>query len=127
MNKVILVGNLTREPDLAETSNGHKVCRFTIAVNRNYNDSQGNKITDFVPCVAWNVLATNIGTYLTKGQKVAIAGSLETREYTTKEGEKRRITEIRVDEAEFLNSKQNNENTANKPHLTPVLDEDLPF
>lgn len=84
MNKVYLIGNLTRDPELAETSSGIKVCRFAIAVNRTYAGSDGNRETDFFNITVWRTQAENCGRYLKKGSKVAIVGSLQNRSTRTK-------------------------------------------
>ena len=83
MNKVILVGNLTRDPELSETPNGVAVCRFSIAVSRDYASSDGTRETDFFNITVWRGRAENCGKYLKKGNKVAIVGSLQTRSYET--------------------------------------------
>ena len=81
MNKVFLIGNLTRDPELTETSGGIKICRFSIAVNRNYSGSDGERKTDFFNCVAWRNLAETVARYTKKGIKVAVSGSIELRNY----------------------------------------------
>lgn len=126
MNKVVLIGNLTRDPEMAETSNGVKVCRFSIAVNRDYSNSGGTKATDFFNITAWRGLADNCGKYLKKGRKVAIVGSLQNRTYEDKDGNKRAVMDIMASDVEFLTPAEKAEP---KPAytLTPVDDEDLPF
>lgn len=104
MNKVFQIGNLTRDPELTETSNGVSVCRFSIAVNRNYADSSGERKTDFFQVVAWRGLAETCGRYLKKGKKVAVSGSLQNRDYEDREGIKRTVTEIIAQDVEFLSS-----------------------
>lgn len=86
MNKVFLIGNLTRDPELTETSAGMQVCRFTIAVNRNYTQG-GERQTDFFNVTAWRGTAENVARYCQKGSKVAVSGSVELRSY---ENSKRR-------------------------------------
>lgn len=105
MNKVFLIGNLTRDPELTETSSGISVCRFTLAVKRNYQNADGEYETDFFNCQAWRGLAETIARYIHKGNKVAVTGSLQNRSYE-KDGEKRTVTEIQVQDVEFLTPKQ---------------------
>ena len=106
MNKVFLIGNLTRDPELTETSSGVSVCRFSIAVRRDYKNADGEYGTDFFNCQAWRNLAENVARYAHKGNKVAVSGSVEIRNYENNDGEKRTATEIQVREVEFLTPKQ---------------------
>ena len=104
MNKIYLIGNLTRDPEVSETSNGTALCRFSIAVNRNYTDEDGEKIADYFNITTWRGQAETCGKYLKKGSKVAIIGSLQNRSYEDKEGVKRIVTDIVASEVEFLSS-----------------------
>lgn len=81
MNKIFLIGNLTRDPEITETQSGVKVCRFSIAVNRNYASNDGERKTDFFNCVAWRGLGENVAKYVKKGDKVAVSGSVELKNY----------------------------------------------
>ena len=138
MNKVYLIGNLTRDPELSETPNGISLCRFAIAVNRNYS-SDGERQTDFFNITVWRTQAENCGRYLRKGSKVAIVGSLQNRAYEDKDGNKRTVTDIVASEVEFLSSKNSQDNqdddfsrpaprTGKKPELEVMADDDtLPF
>ena len=94
MNKVILVGNLTRDPELSETPSGVAVCRFAIAVSRDYANADGTREADFFNITVWRSRAENCGKYLKKGSKVAVVGSLQTRSYEDKDGIKRNVTDI---------------------------------
>ncbi len=129
MNKVFLIGNLTRDPELNVVSTGVSVCRFTIAVSRRFAGSDGNRETDFINIVTWRGLADNCGKYLKKGNKVAVIGSLQTRSYENKEGVKVNVFEIVADEVEFLTNKGQVENEKDDQvaELQPVEDDDLPF
>ena len=135
MNKVYLIGNLTRDPELAETNNGIKVCRFAIAVNRNYSSNDGERQTDFFNITVWRTQAENCGRYLKKGSKVAVVGSLQNRSYEDKDGIKRNVTDIVANEVEFLSTKNNGEEgdvvepRRERPRLEPASDDDdgLPF
>ncbi len=102
MNKVFLIGNLTRDPELSETPNGIAVCRFSIAVSRAYANSEGTRETDFFNITVWRGRAENCGRYLKKGNKVAVMGSLQTRSYEDKDGIKRNVTDIVAEDVEFL-------------------------
>ena len=126
MNKVILIGNLTKDPELRTTGSGTVVATFDIAVSRARKDASGNKVTDFFPIVVWRQLAELCGKYLAKGKKVAVTGELQTRSYETKDGAKRYVTEIVADHIEFLTPKD----FANEPAengFTEINDSDLPF
>ena len=105
MNKVILVGNLTRDPELSETPSGIAVCRFSIAVSRDYANSDGSRDTDFFNVTVWRGRAENCGKYLKKGNKVAVIGSLQNRSYEDKDGIKRNVTDVVANEVEFLTPK----------------------
>ena len=136
MNKVILVGNLTRDPELTETPNGIAVCRFAIAVSRDYANSEGPRETDFFNITVWRGRAENCGKYLKKGNKVAVVGSLQNRSYEDKDGIKRTVTDVVASEVEFLtpkNSQNDNDDTVSapvkreKPTLEVIDDNQLPF
>ena len=133
MNKVLMVGNLTRDPELSETPSGVAVCKFAIAVSRDYANADGTKETDFFNIVAWRGKAEICGKYLKKGNKVAIVGSLQNRSYEDKDGVKRSVTEIIASEVEFLTPKQQEEKetvvsvTRSRPQLEPIDDNQLPF
>ncbi len=105
MNKVQLIGNLTRDPETKTTPGGVSVCRFSIAVNRRHKNAQGVQETDFFNIVAWSKLAELCGTYLGKGRKAGISGSLQTRSYVSRDGVKRFVTEIVAEEVEFLTTR----------------------
>lgn len=138
MNKVILIGNLTRDPELSETGTGVAVCRFSIAVSRDYANSDGTRETDFFNITVWRGRAENCGKYLKKGNKVAVFGSLQNRSYEDKDGIKRNVTDIVANEVEFLTPKNAqgddgfgdaNVSSAKKerPSLEAIDDNQLPF
>lgn len=106
MNKVFLIGNLTRDPELTETSGGVKICRFLIGVSRNYTGADGERQTDFFNCVAWRGLAETVARYTHKGDKVAVSGSIELKNYEDSKGVKRTAVDINVGDIEFLGQKQ---------------------
>ena len=121
MNKVYLIGNLTRDPEVSETSSGVPFCRFSVAVNRNFANSEGNREVDFFNITVWRGLAENCGRFLKKGSKVAIVGSLQNRTYEDKEGVKRTVTDIVASEVEFLSSG----NRGESGEMAPVKKEQL--
>ena len=130
MNKVILVGNLTKDPELITTSNGVDVSRFTIAVQRKYKNANEEYESDFISCVAWRSSAEFIHKYFKKGNKIGIVGNIQTRSYDAEDGTKRYVTEVVVEECEFVQSKKsdsNNQAEDTKPELEPIDDDGLPF
>lgn len=106
MNKVFLIGNLTRDPEMRSTQSGVAVCNFSIAVNRRFKNANGEQETDFLNVIAWRQLAELCGKYLAKGRKVAVTGSIQTRTYEAKDGSKRTAWDIVADEVEFLSQNQ---------------------
>ncbi|MBP2642373.1 MAG: ssbA [Firmicutes bacterium] len=128
MNKVILVGRLTQDPEVRYTQSGKAVASFTIAVNR--FSGQGQKEADFIPIVAWEKLAEICGNNLTKGQRVLIEGRLQIRSYEGNDGQKRRVAEIIAQNMEFLERKSSPEDKA--ADATPFggqvfPEEEIPF
>ncbi len=111
MNKVCLIGRLTKDPELRYTTNGTAIANFTLAVNRPFTNQKGNKEADFIPIVVWNKAAENCAQYLAKGQQAAIEGRLQIRAYEDNSGQKRWITEVIAERVEFLGSKSNSNNT----------------
>ena len=105
MNKAILVGRLTADPELGATANGVSVCSFTVAVNRKFSDKNGNRQTDFIGCVAWRQTAEFICNYFAKGRMIGLVGAIQTRDWTDADGRKRYPTEVIADEAYFTESK----------------------
>ena len=105
MNKVILIGRLTRDPELRTISTGNATTSFTIAVNRNFTNQNGEREADFINCVAWRKQAENIAKYCTKGSQVAVEGRIQTRNYDAQDGTKRYVTEVIADNVTFLSSR----------------------
>lgn len=122
MNKIFLIGRLTKEPDTRSTTNGVAVCTFTLAVDRKFKDANGNKEADFLSIVTWRKTAELCTQYLRKGSQVAVIGSLQVRTYE-KDGQKRYITEIVADEVEFLSKATG----ANSETVGFTGDSDNPF
>ena len=137
MNKVILIGNLTRDPELSETPSGIAVCRFSIAVTRDYANQDGNRETDFFNVTVWRGRAENCGKDRKKGNEVAVVGSLQNRSYDDKDGVKRYVTDIVANEVEFLTPKNAQSDSADvedapvakreRPQLEAIDDNQLPF
>ena len=106
MNKIILIGNLTRDPELRSTATGVSVCSFDIAVNRRFASQGGERQTDFFRINAWRQLGETCSRYLSKGRKVAVIGELQARTYEGKDGATRMSLDVSADEVEFLSPKQ---------------------
>ncbi|MDR0849889.1 MAG: single-stranded DNA-binding protein [Christensenellaceae bacterium] len=138
MNKVILVGNLTKDPELSTTNSGINYCRFTVAVQRRFNNAQGEREADFIPIVVWRAQAENCHKYLKKGSKAGVVGTIQTRSYDAQDGSKRYVTEVLADEVEFLSSKgssggegysapKNTNSDNDVTDLQPIEDDTMPF
>ena len=134
MNKAILVGNLTREPEMRATPNGVSVTSFTVAVQRRYKSQDGTQQADFINCVAWRGTAEFIAKYFTKGSKIGIVGTIQTRTYDDQNGNKRYVTEVVVDDAEFVTSKAQNTGAKQQEaapdgleEYEPLDDSEIPF
>ena len=107
MNKVSLVGRVCKDPEIKMTTNQTPYCNFTIAVDRKFKDANGQRQADFISCVAWRQTASFIQKYFRKGSRIGICGSIQTRTYEDQNGQKRYITEVLVEEAEFVESTNN--------------------
>ena len=134
MNKVFLIGNITRDPELAETTSGVKVCRFSLAVNRNYSGPDGERKTDFFNVTAWRGLGENIARFVKKGNKLSVVGSVEIRNYEDSQGIKRTSVDVVAQDVEFLTAKLNSDNSQSESehhgveNLQPLdADSDIPF
>lgn len=113
LNKVILIGRLTKDPTEHNTQSGHKAVRFTLAVDRNGKDANGNKQADFISVVAWDKLADLISKYCKKGKEIAIVGRLQTGSYTGQDGQKRYTTDVVVEDMQLLSDPKNSSNSKN--------------
>ena len=139
LNKVILIGRLTRDPELSYTTSGIARIRFSLAVERGYTTQQGERPVDFIDVVCWRALAENCNKYLRKGLMTAVSGRLEIRSFEGNDGQKRRIAEVVADEVRFLEwpkdgagspppeSKNNFEDFGREISLDDDEDNDLPF
>ncbi len=123
MNKIVLIGRLTKDPELRYTSSNVPVANFDIAVNRRFSDANGERIADFFKIVVWRKPAENVKLYCTKGDLVGIEGELQNRDYEDEHKNKRRIVEIIADRVEFLSQKQTEKSKENKD----IRDEDIPY
>lgn len=106
MTKVFLIGNLTRDPELTETSGGVPVCRFGVAVNRGYGE---NRATDFYNVTAWRRLGEQVAQYTKKGNKIAVYGDLQIRQYDGNDGVRRTSVDVMAQDVEFLTPKGNSD------------------
>ena len=131
MNKVILVGNLTRDPELTTTTNGVSLCRFGLAVQRRFAGQDGEREADFINIVVWRGQADNCYKYLKKGSKCGVVGSLQTRSYDAQDGTKRYSTDVVAEEVEFLSTKTSDDQPKSSSDevskLQPIDDDGLPF
>ena len=104
MNKVVLVGRLTKDIELKYTQKGTAVASFTIAIDRRFKSQTGEKETDFINCVAWGAVGETASKYVGKGSQIGVAGRIQTRSYEAKDGGKRYVTEVVAEEIEFMGS-----------------------
>lgn len=128
LNKVILIGNITKDIELMTTTSGISVCRFTLAVNRKFKNSEGNYDTDFIPCKAFRKTAEFLSKYAKKGQQISVVGSIQTGNYE-KDGQKYYTTDIIADEVGFVGNKGNNtsENKSDSDDLFKNMDGFMPM
>lgn len=120
LNRVILIGNLTRDPEMRYTQGGTARTSFGIAINRRYKDQQGQQQeeTTFVPIIVWGTQAEHCANYLTKGQLVAVDGRLRIYSFQTEEGESRKVTEVVASRVEFLSGRKSAEGDASAPTVS---------
>ena len=105
MNKAILIGRLTKDPELRTTPTGRNVCQFSVAVSRTFTNANGEREADFINCVVWDKQAENLVKYQKKGNQIAVEGRIQTRNYDDKDGKKVYVTEILASNISFLDSK----------------------
>lgn len=140
INRVVLTGHLTKDPELKITQSGLNVVQFVIGVQRQFARKDGEREADFISCVAWRKTAENIAKYFKKGQLIGIDGRIQTRSYDDKNGQRVYVTEVVVDNFAFLNSQksqgsQNSNQRSNTTAQDPfagigsvdITDDDLPF
>jgi single-strand DNA-binding protein len=105
INRIVLVGRLTKDPELRYTPNGVPVTSFTLAVNRTFSNQQGEREADFINCIVWRKAAENVANYLKKGSLAGVEGRLQTRSYDNPEGKRMFFTEVVADSVQFLEPK----------------------
>jgi len=130
LNRVVLIGRLTRDPELRYTPNGVAVASFTLAVNRPWLNQQGERDADFIPIVVWRKQAENCANYINKGSLVAVDGRMQVRTYETKEGQRRWVTEVVADSVRFLERRESSEpaqDLSAAGNEVEFSEEDLPF
>ena len=146
INNVVLMGRLTAAPELKTTQSGISTVRFSVAVERRYNKQGDERQTDFIDCVAWRQTAEFVSKYFNKGSMIAVIGSIQTRSYEDKNGNKRKAVEVQVDNVSFCGSKSETGTGDGNPNLdvlkdkveqfnapqndssyTDIPDDDLPF
>ncbi len=120
MNKVFLIGRLTRDPELRYTGSNTAVASFSLAVNRNFTNQQGEREADFINIVVWRKQAENVKNYLSQGSQVAIDGRIQTRSYDDNDGNRRYVTEVVADNVEFLGTKGSNNTNTNETSKEPT-------
>lgn len=113
MNKAILMGRLTRDPELKSTNSGISVCTFSIAIDRRFKNASGERETDFIPIVTWRQTADFVARYFRKGSRIAVVGSIQVRPWEDKDGNRRSTTEVVADEVYFADSKASGESSQN--------------
>ncbi|MCE5652519.1 single-stranded DNA-binding protein [Staphylococcus pseudintermedius] len=139
LNRVVLVGRLTKDPEFRTTQSGVEVATFTLAVNRNYKNKNGEQQADFINCIVFRKQAENVNNYLNKGNLAGVDGRLQSRSYENQEGRRIFVTEVICDSVQFLETKNNNQSQqqgqapardnpfANANGPIDIDDEDLPF
>ena len=136
LNRVVLVGRLTKDPELRYTASGVAVTTFTLAVNRPFSNQSGEKEADFITCVVWRKPAENVANFLKKGSLAGVDGRLQTRTYEGQDGKRVYVTEVQAESVQFLDSKnsETSKPSQNKGQSQPPLgreinitDDDLPF
>lgn len=130
LNRVVLIGRLTKDPELRYTPNGVAVASFTLAVNRSRPNQQGEREADFIPIVVWQKQAENCANYIGKGSLVAIDGRIQVRTYDGKDGQRRWVTEIVAESVRFLDRRDSNGGTQDNSSVgseVEFTDEDIPF
>ncbi|UOQ95499.1 single-stranded DNA-binding protein [Halobacillus shinanisalinarum] len=113
LNRVVLVGRLTKDPDLRYTPNGVAVANFTVAVNRPFSNNQGDRDADFINCVVWRRAAENLANFMNKGSLVGVDGRLQSRSFDNQEGKRVFVTEVVADSVQFLESKGSSQGGGN--------------
>lgn len=127
LNRTILIGRLTKDPELRSTQSGTSVCTFTLAVDRGFTTNDGKKETDFIPVVTWKGLADNCAKNLAKGKMVAVDGRLQIRTYEASDGSKRTIAEVIAETVRFLSPKSESNGMPTFPNEEMAPMDEIPF
>ena len=133
MNKIVIIGRLTRDPELKSTNAGTSVCNFSVAVDRTYRDKEGNRPTDFFDISVFGATAEFVSKYFKKGSSIAISGAMESRKFVDKDGNNRIAWSLHADEVNFCGSKSENNSGGQKPSFDegysgdPVESDDVLF
>lgn len=122
INRVVLVGRMTRDPELRRTAQGDAVTSFTLAVNRNYTARDGQQQADFINCVVWRKPAENVERYCSKGSLVGVEGRIQTRSYDNNQGQKVYVVEVICDSVQFLETRAARERAQSQPQMQPNND-----
>lgn len=127
MNTICLTGRVCAQPELKQTTSGVSVCSFSIAVDRDYKVN-GQKASDFIPCVFWRGTAEFVAKYFSKGDMIAVVGSLESRKYTDKDGNNRTVWEVKADKVNFCGGKKESGKGEENIEYEEITDDDcFPF
>lgn len=131
MNTVNLIGRLTKDPELRYSPSGMAICKFTLAVNRDFTNQNGEREADFITCTAFKKTAENLSNYQTKGSRIGVVGRIQTGSYEGQDGKRVFTTDVMVDRIEFLDSKNQSPSQNNSPQQfnepIEVSEDSLPF
>lgn len=130
LNRIVLMGRLTRDPELRHTGSGTAVASFSLAVERDFKDkASGQRVTDFIDVVAWRNTGEFVSNYFTKGRQAVVEGRLQMRDWTDRDGNKRRTAEVVADNVYFADSNKREERQTAEPKFEELADDDgeLPF
>ena len=127
MNRVVLVGRLTKDPDLRYTPNGVPVATFTLAVNRTFTNQQGEKETDFINCVVWRRPAENVANFLKKGSLAGVDGRIQTRNYEGQDGKRVYVTEVSAESVQFLEPKNSSGGRSDSDQFGAPREQKAPY
>ncbi|MBP3034178.1 single-stranded DNA-binding protein [Staphylococcus warneri] len=127
LNRVVLVGRLTKDPEFRTTQNGVSVATFTLAVNRNFKNKNGEQQADFINVVVFRQQAENVNNYLSKGNLAGVDGRIQSRSYENKEGQRIYVTEVLADSVQFLEPKSNQSNNQSQQQSEQAQSGNNPF
>jgi len=131
MNTVNLIGRLTKDPELRYSPSGVAICKFTVAVNRDFTNQSGEREADFITCTAFKKTAENLSNYQTKGSRIGVVGRIQTGSFEGQDGKRVFTTDVMVDRIEFLDSKNQSNGQSNTPQQNngpiEISEDQLPF